>query len=67
MILYFDRLAERYREIEYKSAVKIQAWYRGVRLRAYLKYNLFFRFKSFIRLFTLLFHSVFKTFESSRD
>ena len=33
------RVADQYREIEYNAAVKIQAWYRKHRVRAYFKWN----------------------------
>ncbi|XP_008944858.1 PREDICTED: spermatogenesis-associated protein 17, partial [Merops nubicus] len=32
------RSADEYRKIEYKAAVKIQSWFRGCRVRAYLRY-----------------------------
>lgn len=32
------RIADQYREIEYNAAVKIQSWYRLLRVKAYMKY-----------------------------
>lgn len=31
------READAFREIEYNAAVKIQSWYRGLKIRAYIK------------------------------
>ena len=36
MIVY-SRIADQFRQIEFIAAVKIQSWYRGVRLRTYQK------------------------------
>lgn len=33
-----NRIADQYRELEYNAAVKIQSWYRGMRVREYLKH-----------------------------
>jgi len=36
--LFFKRQSDLFRALEYNAAVKIQSWYRGVRVRSYLKY-----------------------------
>lgn len=33
----FNRVADENREQEYKAAIKIQSWFRGCKVRAYIK------------------------------
>uniref|UniRef100_A0A672VE57 Spermatogenesis associated 17 n=1 Tax=Strigops habroptila TaxID=2489341 RepID=A0A672VE57_STRHB len=38
LLLYVFRSLDEERKIEYKAAIKIQSWFRGCRVRAYLRY-----------------------------
>uniref|UniRef100_A0A663LWT7 Uncharacterized protein n=1 Tax=Athene cunicularia TaxID=194338 RepID=A0A663LWT7_ATHCN len=40
---YIFRAVDEDRKIEYKAAVKIQSWFRGCRVRAYLRYIVLFK------------------------
>lgn len=38
-IVYGYRNAEKFRESEFNAALKLQSWYRGCKLRAYIRFD----------------------------